>query len=161
MSILYTILLLSIVAIVVLVVAILAIIYPRTRRRRQETSPGLVLRPPPIAAEPRAQRRSPIPREDEETVELVEAPPGEGVSETIRANLLQVLSRYQALPVEEVEARIRASKDEILKALRELEEKGLVRVDGGVLMLSERGEKLLVKLREKYAEKSRWYELLE
>ncbi len=159
MDILKLILLLSTIVILFLATIVVIIVYYKPRRRTEIREPPP--RQAPIAVEPRAPRRSPIPSEREETMIFTETAPGEEVSETVRTNLLQILSRYQAIPVEDVEARIRASKEEILKALRELEEKNLIRIDGGVLVLSERGEKLLTKLREKYAEKSKWYELLE
>jgi len=79
-------------------------------------------------------------------------------SETVASRLLLVLDKYRAVPIEELELRVGASREEIVKALRELEGKGFVRVEGGMLIFSERGEKLITKLREKYFDKRRWLE---
>lgn len=79
-------------------------------------------------------------------------------SEAVASRLLLVLDRYRAVPIEELELRVGASREEIVKALHELEGKGFVRVEGGMLIFSERGEKLITKLREKYFDKRRWLE---
>ncbi|ALL01251.1 hypothetical protein Pyrde_1203 [Pyrodictium delaneyi] len=83
---------------------------------------------------------------------------GREASETVTSRLLLVLDKYRAMPIEELELRVGASREEIVKALHELERKGFVRVEGGMLIFSERGEKLITKLREKYFDKRRWLE---
>ncbi|HIQ23531.1 MAG TPA: hypothetical protein EYH50_00595 [Pyrodictium delaneyi] len=83
---------------------------------------------------------------------------GRRVDEAVESRLLLVLDKYRAVPIEELELRIGASREEIMRALHKLEERGLVRVEGGMLIFSERGEKLITKLREKYFDKRRWLE---
>ncbi|BES80931.1 hypothetical protein [Pyrodictium abyssi] len=72
-----------------------------------------------------------------------------GASRVVEARLLEVLGSKKALPFEELEVYTRASREKVLQALRELERRGLVRVENGVVMFSEKGEKLVTRLREK------------
>ncbi|BEP18218.1 hypothetical protein PYJP_15700 [Pyrofollis japonicus] len=106
-------------------------------------------------------------REEGGHVDLIEdselPPPSTGPREPIdavRSRVLLSLIEKQAVPLVELEQHIRADKEYIMQALRELESKGLARIEGDVVIISERGEKIITKLREKYAEKSNWYESL-
>jgi hypothetical protein len=76
----------------------------------------------------------------------------------VKSKLLLALVRMQSIPFEELQARIQADREVILQAIRDLEARGLVRVEGGMVVLSEHGMKVISALREKYAEKEAWYE---
>jgi len=92
-------------------------------------------------------------------------PGGEAASrplagDAVASRLLLVLEEARSVPLEELELRVGASREAIARAVEELRRRGLVRVEGGVVMFSEHGEKLITKLREKYFEKKRWLETL-
>ena len=78
--------------------------------------------------------------------------------DAVASRLLLVLAEKRAAPLDELELHVGASRDNVARALRELQRRGLVRVEGGVAVFSERGEKLITRLREKYFEKKRWLE---
>lgn len=78
--------------------------------------------------------------------------------DALRSQLLVTLAEKQGLAFEELEARLQADKAMILDALRELERKGIVRVEGGVVLLDSTGLKTISKLREKYLGKEKWSE---
>ena len=80
--------------------------------------------------------------------------------DAIRSRVLLSLIKNQAIPLEELEQHVKADKEYLVKVLQELESQGLARVEGGVVHISERGEKMITRLREKYAEKENWYESL-
>lgn len=80
--------------------------------------------------------------------------------DAVRSRVLLSLIKRQAIPLEELEQTVKADKEYIVQVLRELERQGLARVEGGVVHISERGERIITKLREKYAEKENWYETL-
>jgi hypothetical protein len=97
---------------------------------------------------------------------LGEALPGGGeasrplADDAVASRLLLVLEEARSVPLEELELRVGASREAIARAVEELRRRGLVRVEGGVVMFSEHGEKLITKLREKYFEKKRWLETI-
>jgi len=80
--------------------------------------------------------------------------------DAVRSRVLLSLIKHQAIPLEELEQSVKADKEYIVRVLQELERQGLARVEGGVVHISERGERIVTKLREKYAEKENWYESL-
>ncbi len=75
--------------------------------------------------------------------------------DTTSMRLLMELEKLQALPYEEMMLRLGYSSEVMAKTLRRLEEMGLVRVEGGVVMLTEEGVKRILQLWEKYAEKEK------
>ncbi len=80
--------------------------------------------------------------------------------DAVRSRVLLSLIKHQAIPLEELEQNVKADKEYIVRVIQELERQGLARVEGGVVHISERGERIITKLREKYAEKENWYESL-
>ncbi len=85
--------------------------------------------------------------------------PGEPV-DVVKSRVLLNLVKQQAVPLDILEQRVKADKEYIVRAIRELEQQGLVRIEGDMILISERGEKIITKLREKYAEKEDWFEAI-
>ncbi len=85
--------------------------------------------------------------------------PGEPV-DVVKSRVLLNLVKQQAVPLDILEQRVKADKEYIIRAIRELEQQGLVRIEGDMILISERGEKIITKLREKYAEKEDWFEAI-
>ncbi|MET1101021.1 MAG: hypothetical protein ABWW69_00870 [Pyrodictiaceae archaeon] len=82
--------------------------------------------------------------------ELYRSHRGRG-SDIVKERIVERLSKIQSIPIEDLLTSIsNADRDTIISMLRELEKEGFIRIEGGLILLSERGEKLLARLREKY-----------
>lgn len=100
----------------------------------------------------------PLPGEEEAAATSASGP-GEPV-DVVKSRVLLNLVKQQAVPLDILEQRVKADKEYIIRAIRELERQGLVRIEGDMILISERGEKIITKLREKYAEKEDWFEAI-
>ena len=102
-------------------------------------------------------RQTPLDEEEATTAS------GLGSSEpvdVVKSRVLLNLVKQQAVPLDILEQKVKADKEYIIHAIRELEQQGLVRIEGDMILISERGEKVITKLREKYAEKEDWFEAI-